>query len=80
MDTVNEYKDIESSWGENGFLGKLRDGIFDREAYNELYNALLKLRPFEYNYFDKEFIRIVWFIPIYVGRQKEYIRSISSKE
>jgi hypothetical protein len=80
MNTVNDYKDIEESWDENGFMGKLRNGIFDREAYNNLRDALLKLQPFDYTYFDKYFVSLVWFIPIYIGRQKQYIGSISSIE
>jgi|GEM_PF-2533702 len=71
-------KEIEESWGEGGFLASLRKGVFNRALYNNLYSAILKLNYEEYETIERETIRCLWFIPVCMYRQKEYIDSISS--
>lgn len=75
-----DYSVIKDSWGEEGFLGKLREGFFDKTSYNTLCETFLKLQSKDFDVFDKEFVSVVWFIPIFMGRQKEYINDISSVE
>lgn len=77
---MDDYTLVSNSWDENGFLGKLKDGIFDRTAYNTLRDALLRLKTIEYDYFEKDFVANVWFIPTFMGRQQEYIEDISSNQ
>lgn len=74
------YSIVEESWDENGFLGQLRSGLFNRNAYNTLCNELLKLQRVDFDVFEKEFIRVVWFIPIFMGRQRMYIKDIPLDE
>ncbi|RVU01316.1 hypothetical protein EOD41_04955 [Mucilaginibacter limnophilus] len=66
-------KVIDESWGENGFLGKLRDGVFDRNLFNELYASILKLHYKEGEIIPRNVIGILWFIPTFMYRQKEYL-------
>ncbi|MFT3705012.1 MAG: hypothetical protein QM802_21780 [Agriterribacter sp.] len=75
-----DFEIVNDSWDENGFLGKLQDGIFDRTAYNILRDALLRLKTIDYDYFEKEFVAVIWFIPTFMRRKQEYIQDISSKE
>ncbi len=77
---IIDYSIIKDSWGEDGFLGKLREGIFDKDSYNILCEALERLQPVNYNYFERDFVSVVWFIPIFMNRQKEYISNFSSEE
>lgn len=64
---------IDESWGLDGFLGKLKEGIFDQDKYNELKAALSKLDFDNDQHIDRDIIRILWFIPIFMYRFKEHV-------
>lgn len=70
---------LESTWDvDSGFFGKLRQGIFDKELYNE-FIQLLRIFSFE----DEELIssRIVsllWYIPLFMEWQKERVQKTIS--
>jgi hypothetical protein len=79
-DHKEQLEIISNSWGEDGFLGKLREGIFNKEQFNELYAALRSLKFDEEEVIDRETIRLIWFIPIYMNRLKRYFPHIPSQE
>jgi hypothetical protein len=77
----DEYiKELDHAWGFDGFLGKLREGEFDRKTYNDLHASLLKIDFEEHELINRELISLLWFIPICMYRQKEYFPGISSSE
>ncbi len=76
-----EYIDaIGKSWDLDGFLGQLKVGVFNRALYNELYTSLLKINILDDEEIERELIQLLWFIPIFMCRLKEYIKDIPSKD
>ena len=71
---------ISNSWDEDGFLGKLREGNFNKEKFNELYAALRNIHFDETEEIDREIIRLIWFIPIFMNRLKRNFPHIPSEE
>jgi len=74
-----QIEEISNSW-DTGFLNQLREGAFSRELYNRLYSAIMQLDIQEHEQIDRELIRLLWFIPIFMYRMKEYFPDIPSKE
>ncbi|SDF68359.1 hypothetical protein SAMN05216464_12439 [Mucilaginibacter pineti] len=71
---------LDKAWGFNGFLGTLRDGKFDKKLYDELYHTLKEIDIQDDEQIVRELIQLLWFIPIFMYRQKEYIPDVPSKE
>ena len=69
-DNKDQIEIVSNSWGEDGFLGKLHDGNFNKEKFNELYAALRNIHFDENEDIDRETVRLIWFIPIYMNRLK----------
>jgi len=71
---------IGKTWDSDGFLGQLKIGVFDRALYNELYTALLKINIRDGEEIERELIQLLWFIPIFMYRLKEYVTDITPKD
>jgi len=75
-----EIKIIEESWDEEGFFYKLRYRIFDRELFNRVCTAISKLSFSETDIIERDLIRLLWFIPVFMTRQRDYVENIDQKE
>lgn len=70
---------IEAEWDlENGFLGKLRAGDFDRATCQRLLETLSKVEP--EGTLDRDFVRLVWYIPIFMEWNRERVAADSLKD
>jgi hypothetical protein len=52
-----------------GFFGKLREGEFDLEASERLIQILESIEVSQANEIDRNFVRSVWFAPIFLEWQ-----------
>ncbi|GAU65974.1 hypothetical protein SSP35_02_03430 [Streptomyces sp. NBRC 110611] len=60
---------LDEAWDpDTGFLGKLRDGIFDRAAGAEYVQLLGRVAPFD-GMVDSELVRLIWFAPMFTEWQ-----------
>jgi hypothetical protein len=71
---------LDKAWGFEGFLGSLREGKFDKNLYDELYRSLKEIDIDVHEPIERELIQLLWFIPIFMYRQKEYFPNVPSKE
>jgi len=76
-----EYiKLLDKAWGFDGFLGNLREGKFDKNLYDQLHRSLKEICIDEDEPMERELIQLLWFIPIFMYRQKEYFPNVPSEE
>ena len=67
-------KKINKAWDyDEGFLGNLRQGKFNQELYTEFYTLLLSLRDNDDEFFSREIVTALWFIPVFMERQKDIV-------
>ncbi|MDP9081235.1 MAG: hypothetical protein M3O71_27800 [Bacteroidota bacterium] len=71
---------LNKSWEPGGFLDGIHEGIFDRQLFNELYQSLQAIQIDDHENIERELIKLLWFIPIFMHRFKEYVTGISSEE
>jgi hypothetical protein len=71
MNTFDAIKSIELEWDiDNGFLGKLRQGIIDKVAFERFISRMKSIEIHEDN-LPRRFVSLVWYIPTFVRWQKE---------
>lgn len=80
MKQRNYIESISQSWSFDGFLGNLREGIFNLDLYNKLYSALKEIQIEDDEPIEPNLIQVLWFIPIFMYRQKEYFPDIPANE
>ena len=80
MNQKDYIEAIGKSWDIDGFLGQLKEGVFDRGLYNELYKSLLMIDIKDDEEIQRGLIQVLWFVPIFMYRFKEYTQNISSRE
>lgn len=80
MQQQKYIEELDKAWSFDGFLGSIKDGRFDRALYQELYDSLLKIRIEDDEPIERELIQLLWFIPVFMYRFKEYFPEIPSKE
>lgn len=64
---------LERAWDENGFLWKVRGGHFDIQEGEEFINFLRLIENENYQVFDKRFVSLIWYIPLFLDWQKERV-------
>lgn len=77
MNTTAAIPLIEREWDlETGFLGRLRGGAFDTDAYARLLTALELVEVAEGDTTsDRHFVALTWWIPRLIDRQLERRRA-----
>jgi hypothetical protein len=72
---------LESTWEvDTGFFYKLRQGIFDRNQFNE-FLVLLKTISFEDDeMISSRIVSLLWYIPLFMEWQKERVEKTISLE
>jgi hypothetical protein len=75
---VNELVDrLDMEWAQDtGFLGKLRTGVLDREAYERFINLMQSIE-LEGDTIDRRLVKVLWFIPLYMEWQTERLERTS---
>ena len=71
---------IGEAWDYEGFLGCLREGVFDKSLYDKLYNSILSIKIDDEEDIDRELIQLLWFIPIFMYRFKHLFNQVPSAE
>jgi hypothetical protein len=73
---------LEAIWEvDSGFLYKLRQGIFDRELYNEFIQLLREISFEDEELISSRIVSLLWYIPLFMEWQKERVqKNISLNE
>lgn len=73
---------LDSSWDyEDGFLGKLRQGEFDKKLYLAFLVLLRGISFGDDELIPKRVVSLLWYIPLFMEWQKEQItKSIEEME
>ena len=58
---------------DEGFLGQLRQCSFNEELYVEFYALLMDLGKNDEQSFSKEIVSLLWFVPVFMERQKDIV-------
>lgn len=70
MDMHQAILDIEKEWDiPLGCLGRLRSGEFDRDGFLRLKNILNSIQVHEDMVFERRFISLTWYIPLFMSWQ-----------
>jgi hypothetical protein len=66
--------ELEDAWeAEVGFLGKLREGIFDAESYDSFLSTLAKIDFEKDELVPKRVVTLLWFINPFMEWQRERV-------
>lgn len=73
--------ELEAAWElDTGFLGCLRDGIFDRALFGDFVTTLMRVRVAEDALLPARFVTLLWFIPLFMEWQTERVSTTCSLE
>jgi hypothetical protein len=68
---------LDDEWDQDdGFLGRLRAGLFDREGY-ERFLGLLQSIETKGDVFDRRLVELLWFVPLFMEWQTERLEGRS---
>jgi hypothetical protein len=68
---------LDDEWDQDdGFLGRLRAGLFDREGY-ERFLGLLQSIETKGDVFDRRLVELLWFVPTFMEWQTERLEGRS---
>ncbi|MBO8201450.1 hypothetical protein ACFW4X_27705 [Streptomyces smyrnaeus] len=71
---------LDLAWDpERGVLGKLRDGIYDAELAQEYITLLESIEIEEGEHLHPDFVRLLWFSPIFSEWQSKRIAEFGSE-
>jgi len=63
---------LESEWSQpNGFLGKLRDGVFDVHEGEQFAKMIESIKLQSSAVVELRFVSLIWYIPLFISWQKE---------
>lgn len=81
MITNELIESIQKSWeAEEGFLYKIRYRIFDKKSGDYLLSQLMKVKlNSDVKHIDKELVKTIWYIPIFLEFQKESIETTQTE-
>jgi hypothetical protein len=65
---------------DEGFLGNLKQCIFNEKLYDEFYALLLSMANSDEEVFSRDIVSMLWFIPVFMERQKEYVCRTFSRD
>jgi hypothetical protein len=72
--TTEQLRMLNKVWDyDEGFLGQLRQVFFNEELYKEFYAFLIDLGKNDDQSFSKEIVSALWFIPVFMERQKDIV-------
>lgn len=68
---------LDLEWDQDtGFLGQLRTGVLDREAYQR-FMSLLQSIELQGDTMNRRLVKVLWFIPLYMEWQTERLQRTS---
>jgi hypothetical protein len=74
MDTVALIAQLEREWDQSeGFLGRLRTGVFDQQGFQRLKTLLEGIRIPEETEVDRRLVALLWFMPVFMLWQRERV-------
>lgn len=72
---------LEEAWEmETGFLGCLREGIFDAVRYADFLVTLRQIQVEEHDLLPRRLVTLLWFIPLFMEWQTERVLTTISLE
>lgn len=72
MTTTQIVEILNLAWDEQGCLGKIRNYKFDPTGFEELLSKLNSVNASDTDIvLDREFVRLLWFIPLFLTWQWE---------
>ena len=73
MITEEQVNKLDSSWDfDEGFFGKLRQGVFDDKLCDEFISLLYSIFIDDES-IPKHVVRLLWYIPLFMEWQKERV-------
>jgi hypothetical protein len=73
--------ELEAAWEpDTGFLGCLRDGLFDRALFGDFVTTLMRVRVAEEALLPARFVTLLWFIPLFMEWQTERVTATCAPE
>lgn len=79
MITKEQFEELTQSWDwQYGFLGKLRQGIFDQRLFDD-FLALLRSIQIHEDTIPTKVVSLLWFIPLVMDWQGERVEAVISK-
>ena len=75
MDMQAVIQKLENEWEKpTGFLGGLREGVFDPEGLNRLVDILQSVDLEGIAQLDRRFVALTWYIPLFMIWQRDRVR------
>ena len=71
---LEEIEKLDLSWDyDEGFFGKLRQGIIDKNLYREFISLLTAISFEEDELIPRRIVSLLWYIPLFMEWQKERV-------
>lgn len=82
MITFEQIEQLDFAWEiDEGFLGKLRSGIFDRNLHEGYIHLLQSISLEEDELIPRRVVSCLWYVPLFMQWQSErVVKSVDSKE
>jgi hypothetical protein len=72
---------LEAAWElETGFLGRLREGVFDSVLYGDFVTTLMGIRLDEQEALPQRLVTLLWFICPFMEKQTERVAAMIDME
>jgi hypothetical protein len=73
--TEKTIRALEAEWEiPNGFLGGLREGVFDRTGFLRLEEVLRSAEVDNQGPLNRRFVALTWYIPTFMSWQRERVQ------
>jgi hypothetical protein len=73
--TEKTIRALEAEWQiPDGFLGGLREGVFDRTGFLRLEEVLRSAEVDNQGPLDRRFVALTWYIPTFMSWQRERVQ------
>jgi len=74
MNVDNAITQLEFEWETNGFLGKLRSGIFEKEGCERVEKILESIDLGKQKSIDRRLVALTWYMPMFITWQIERVQ------
>jgi hypothetical protein len=74
MNVDNAITQLEVEWETNGFLGKLRTGIFEKEGCERVEKILESIDLERKTSIDRRLVALTWYMPMFMTWQIERVQ------
>lgn len=79
MKIENLIQSMEKEWDIDGFLGNLRQGIFNPSAGDDFLALLSTISIEENEFIPKRLLSLLWYLPLFLEWQRERVAEVSGE-